>query len=64
MADLRLALARVIAVQGRLDESAQWFDPARQVLDAQRARPLRAIVDHDHGLVEIRMGHRDAATLC
>lgn len=61
MTDLRLTLARLVAVQGRLDEAAEWFDRAREVLDEQHALPLRAIVDHDEGIVEARMGHTEAA---
>ena len=61
MTDLRLTLARLVAVQGRLDEAAQWFDQARVVLDEQQARPLRAIVDYDQGVVEARMGHATQA---
>lgn len=63
MTDLRLTLARLVAVQGRLDEAARWFDQARAVLDEQQARPLRVIVDHDQGTVEARMGHPVRARL-
>lgn len=61
MTDLRLALARLAAVQGRLDEAAEWFGMARVVLDEQGALPLRVIVDHDESVVEARMGHSGAA---
>lgn len=61
MTDLRLAMARLVTVQGRLDEAAEWFNRARQVLDEQDARPLRAIVDYDEGIVQARMGHTEDA---
>lgn len=61
MTDLRLTLARLVAVQGHLDEAAEWFDRGREVLDGQHALPLRAIVDHDQGVLEARMGHANAA---
>jgi hypothetical protein len=32
------------------------------VLDAQGARPLRAVVDHDEGLMHLRAGDQAAAT--
>lgn len=40
MEDGRLALARLCALQGRLDEARQWFTKARTVLEEQGARPL------------------------
>ena len=57
MTDARLALARLCALDGRTDEARRWFDAARAVLDAQGARPLRAVVDHDEALM-----HRGPAT--
>ena len=56
MTDARLALARLCALDGRTDEARQWFDAARVVLDAQGARPLRAVVDHDEALMHLRAG--------
>ena len=61
MKDARLALARLCALDGRHDEASQWFAKARVTLDAQGARPLRAIVDFDEALMHRRAGRRDAA---
>jgi class 3 adenylate cyclase/tetratricopeptide (TPR) repeat protein len=54
MCDGRLSLARLCALQGRLDEARHWFAEARMVLDEQGARPLRAICDYDEALALIR----------
>ncbi len=54
MRDGRLALARLLALQGRYDDATKWFADAREVLAEQHARPLRAIVDHDEGLAFLR----------
>jgi len=56
MRDGRLALARLCALQGRYDEAIEWFAKARDVLDEQGARPLRAIVDYDEALMYARRG--------
>ncbi len=56
MQDARTALGRLCALQHRWDEAAQWFAEARRVTDEQGARPLRAIVDHDEGLMYVRRG--------
>jgi DNA-binding SARP family transcriptional activator len=61
MMDARLALARLCALDGRHDEASRWFANARTVLDAQGARPLRAIVDYDEALMHRRAGRPDAA---
>jgi DNA-binding SARP family transcriptional activator len=61
MTDSRLALGRLCALDGRTADAAWWFDAARDVLDAQGARPLRAVVDHDHAVMSLRVGHRRAA---
>jgi DNA-binding SARP family transcriptional activator len=61
MKDARLALARLCAVDGRHNEASQWFAKARVVLDAQGARPLRAIVDFDEALMHQRAGRPDGA---
>jgi hypothetical protein len=61
MTDARLALARLCALDGRADEAHEWFEAARAVLDAQGARPLRAVVDHDEALLHLRAGDRAAA---
>jgi hypothetical protein len=52
--DGRSSLARVCALQGRYTEAAEWFARARDVLDEQGARPLRAIVDFDEALMYLR----------
>jgi DNA-binding SARP family transcriptional activator len=61
MADARLSLARLCALDGRDQEAEHWFAQARMILDAQGARPLRAIVDFDEALLHRRAGRRDAA---
>ena len=61
MTDTRLALARLCALDGRLAEASGWFDAARDVLDDQGARPLRAVVDHDEALMQLRAGEPAAA---
>jgi tetratricopeptide (TPR) repeat protein len=61
MKDARLALARLCALDGRHDEASRWFARARTVLDAQGAKPLRAIVDFDEALMQRRAGRPDAA---
>lgn len=60
MMDPRLALARLYALDGRDEQAMHWFSASREVLDAQSARPLRAIVDHDEAHMHIRRG--DGAT--
>jgi DNA-binding winged helix-turn-helix (wHTH) protein len=54
--DARLSLARLCALTGRFDEASAHLDEARGVLDAQGARPLRAIADFDGALVCVRRG--------
>jgi hypothetical protein len=61
MMDARLALARLCAVDGRHGEASRWFAEARVTLDAQGARPLRAIVDFDEALMHRRAGRPDAS---
>jgi len=61
MADARLSLARLCGLDGRYEEAKHWFAQARVTLDAQGARPLRAIVDFDEALMCQRAGRRDAA---
>ncbi|HEX3258940.1 MAG TPA: BTAD domain-containing putative transcriptional regulator [Pseudonocardia sp.] len=61
MTDGRLALARLCALAGRSTEATHWFGRAREVLDAQGARPLRAVVDHDEALMHLRSGDASAA---
>jgi DNA-binding SARP family transcriptional activator len=61
MVDARLSLARLCALDGRHGEASRWFAEARVTLDAQGARPLRAIVDFDEALMHRRAGRPDAA---
>jgi DNA-binding SARP family transcriptional activator len=56
MTDVRQALGRLCALDGRPGEARAWFDRAREVLDAQGARPLRGIVDHDEAVMAHRRG--------
>ncbi|HVP28229.1 MAG TPA: AAA family ATPase [Myxococcota bacterium] len=49
--DARLSMARLCALDQRCDEAADWLDQARRVLDAQGARPLRALCDFDEALM-------------
>lgn len=59
--DARLSLARLLALQGREDEAAEWFARAREVLDEQGARPLRALADYDEARMLLRRGEREGA---
>jgi hypothetical protein len=61
MMDLRLSLARLCAVDGRLDEAIYWFGQARTALEEQGAGPLRAITDFDEALMHARQGHHASA---
>ena len=61
MMDLRLSLARLCAVDGRVEEAAQWFGQARSALEEQGARPLRATTDFDQALMHARLGRRASA---
>lgn len=61
MMDLRLSLARLCAVDGRLDEAAHWFGQARTALEEQGAGPLRAITDFDEALMHARQGRHASA---
>jgi tetratricopeptide (TPR) repeat protein len=54
MADGRLSLARLCALQGRYDEAAEWFAKSRAVLEEQGARPLRALADFDEAWMYLR----------
>jgi hypothetical protein len=61
MMDLRLSLARLCAVDSRLDEARHWFGQARLALEEQGARPLRAIADFDEALMHARLGRNPSA---
>jgi hypothetical protein len=59
MMDGRLGLARLCALQHRVDEAAEWFAQARLLLEEQGARPLRAIVDFDEATMWLRQSDPD-----
>ena len=61
MADARVSLARLCGLDGRYEEAKHWFAQARVTLDAQGARPLRAIVDFDEAQMHHRAGRRGGA---
>jgi hypothetical protein len=61
MMDPRVSLARLAALDGRMQEARAWFAQARAVLDHDGARPLRAIVDLDEALALYRTGASPAA---
>jgi DNA-binding SARP family transcriptional activator len=64
MMDVRLSLARLCAVDDRVDEAVHWFGQARMVLEEQGAGPLRAITDFDEALMHARLErHADARLL-
>jgi hypothetical protein len=56
MADPRLALARLCAVDGRHDEALGWFAEARRALDEEGAKPLRAVCDLDEATMRLGRG--------
>ena len=56
MSDMRLCKARLAALGGDAREAGRWFAESRLVLDEAGARPLRAIVDFDEGLMHHRLG--------
>ncbi|HKN02037.1 MAG TPA: AAA family ATPase [Candidatus Binataceae bacterium] len=57
LSDSRLSLARLCALQGRVEEASEWFAKARDVFDEQGARPFRAIADFDQSLMYFRAGN-------
>ena len=62
MRDARLSMARLCAVQHRFEEASRWFAKARESLEEQGARPLRALADYDEGLMyRRRKGEGDDA---
>jgi DNA-binding winged helix-turn-helix (wHTH) protein len=52
--DARLSLARVCVLAGRFEEAEGWFARAREVLDEQGARPLRALCDLDEAIAVLK----------
>ena len=59
--EVRLALARLAAADGRLAEARTWFARSREVLGDQQAAPLRAIADLDAARVEAWAGEPEKA---
>lgn len=51
---LDLTRARMAALRGDLTDATAQFAAARRTLDAAGQRPLRAIVDHDEAIAQIR----------
>ena len=51
-----LTVARMAALLGDMGQAAAYFDQARAELEASGQRPLRAIVDYDEALADIRRG--------
>ena len=54
LSDSRLSLARLCALQDRVEEASEWFAKGRDVFDEQGARPFRAICDYDEALMYVR----------
>jgi predicted adenine nucleotide alpha hydrolase (AANH) superfamily ATPase len=57
-------MAQISALHGRYDETADWFAKARDVLDEQGARPLRALADFDAALMyqrRVALGDQERA---
>ncbi|HVW34499.1 MAG TPA: hypothetical protein VHL53_18340, partial [Acidimicrobiia bacterium] len=64
--DGRLALARLCALTGRFDEAQKWFGEARDRLEEEGSRPLRAVCDFDEALMFARranIGDADRARM-
>jgi class 3 adenylate cyclase len=56
MRDARLSMGRLCALRGHCDEAVRWFAKARDGLEKQGWRPLRAIADYDEALMYLRRG--------
>ncbi len=54
--DARLAMAWLRALEGRIDEAREWFARARDMLDEEGSRPLRAQVDLQEARMYARRG--------
>ena len=61
LVDPRLALARVRGIAGDVDGARQAFDAARTVCDEDGLDTMRAMVDHDEGLLLARAGDTEGA---
>jgi DNA-binding CsgD family transcriptional regulator len=58
MHDARLSMGRLCALQGRYSEAREWFARARAVTEEQGALPVRAMIDHDEGLMFLRRSRK------
>ncbi len=56
MCDMRLSLARVMALRGRVDEATQLFEESRVALLETDARALLPVVDFDEAVMHSRLG--------
>ena len=54
--DARLAMAWLRALEGCIDEAREWFARARDMLDEEGSRPLRAQVDLEEARMYARRG--------
>jgi hypothetical protein len=54
--DVRWVLARLCALDGRINEARGWCAKARQMMTSLGTTPLLVAVDHDEALMEIRRG--------
>lgn len=59
LASNALTLARMAALTGDDAEATAWFARARDQLEADGRRPLRAVVDYDEALALVRAGSSD-----
>jgi DNA-binding CsgD family transcriptional regulator len=56
-----LTVARMAALQGDLDAAISAFAVAREALETNGQRPLRAMVDYDEALARRRAGERQSS---
>jgi tetratricopeptide (TPR) repeat protein len=54
MTDARRGLAQLCSLTHRYDEAVMWFQAARETLEQQASRTLRAIIDYDEALMYAR----------
>lgn len=59
MTEARTTMGRLAAAAGRLDEADRWFGVAAEVLDADGAEPLRAVVELDRAVVAAAAGRTE-----
>jgi tetratricopeptide (TPR) repeat protein len=63
MQDGRLSMARLCALEHRYEEAEGWLESARQVIDEQGARPLRALTDLTQAEMYLRRAQAGDTTL-